>query len=288
MLYQPRPPYQRIPWGSHPGTELTLRLAKVPYTSTLNGVNINQHSQCRLCLREADLCNSHVVPEFFFAQLYDETHRYYAVTNTKGEQIRLLQKGMREKLLCLNCENQFSGYEHHARSVLYGGTEVACEELGQGFRVHGIEYGLFKLFLMSLLWRLAITSLRFWRVLDLGEHHQERLRAMLLSGNPGEPWQYGCTVIGLLHEGKPFKDLISSPAWGKVQGHRVYALAVGGFLFSFFVSSHKPDFVEEAFLQKSGSRLVMRQEFTNIPFLVEMGTEVAIATRGRQFPGQKG
>jgi hypothetical protein len=31
----------------------------------------------------------------------------------------------------------------------------------------------------------------------------------------------------------------------------------------------------------------MREEFTNIPFLVEMGTEMAITTRGRQIPGQK-
>ena len=111
---------------------------------------------------------------------------------------------------------------------------------------------------------------------------------MLLSEDTGEPWQYGCTVIQLLHESKVFKDLISSPARGKVQDHRVYALAIGGCLFSFFVSSHKPVFVEEAFLQKNGSLLVMRQEFTNIPFLMEMGVEVAIATKGRQFPGKKG
>jgi hypothetical protein len=248
---------------------------------------VKQVSECRLCLRKAELCNSHVIPEFFFNQLYDETHRYYAVTSAKGEQIRLLQKGMREKLLCPDCENQFSSYEHHARGVLYGGTEIAAEELGQGFCVHDIDYRRFKLFLMSLLWRLAITSLPMWRVLDLGARHQERLRVMLFSENPGEPWQYGCTVIGLLHEGQPFKDLISSCARGRTQGHRIYGLAVGGFLFSFFVSSHKPSFVEKAFLQKNGNLLVLRQEFTNIPFLVEMGTEVAIATRGRRFPGQK-
>lgn len=260
---------------------------RVRATSQHTGAIAQHTTNCRLCLQAGDLCESHIVPECFFDQLYDKTHRYYALSNIEGKRIRLLQKGVREKLLCRRCEQQLSTYEHHARSVFYGGTEISVEELGNDFRVGQIDYRKFKLLLISLLWRLGITSLEYFRGVDLGPKHREKLRQMLLSGNPGEPWEYGCAITGLLHEGKAFPELISPPAWGKVAGHRVYTMAIGGFIFAFVVSSHKADGLVEGFLQRDGQLLISRREFTQIPFLMHLGAEVVAARKGRPLPGTK-
>ncbi len=244
-----------------------------------------EEARCRLCLQTAVLCDSHIVPEFFFDNLYDKKHRYYALSSIRGKPIQLLQKGLREELLCKSCEIQLSRYEHHARSVLYGGKEIGCEDLGNAIRVVGIDYRKFKLFQVSLLWRLSLTKLEHFRGVSLGQYHQERLRQMLVAENPGEPWEYGCAIIGILHGGNVFKELITQPASGKIEGHHVYAIAIGGFGFAFFVSSHKPDFIGDGFIQRDGQLYTLRREIAEIPYLMQLGSEVSGATQGRWIPG---
>jgi hypothetical protein len=237
----------------------------------------------------AKLCNSHVVPEFFFSQLYDDTHRFYGLSSIAGEKIRLFQKGLREKLLCPTCETQFSVYEHYAQSVLYGGgTEIEVRDFGKMLQVEGIRYEKFKLFEMSLLWRFSITTLKYFRGIELGTTHQEKLRKMLLAQDAGEPWEYGCTITGLLHEGKVFKDLIAPPALAQIDGHDIYTTAIGGFLLSFVVSNHEPVVVRGGLLQKNGRLVILRKEFTKIPFLMTIGVEVARAKGDKPLPGEKG
>lgn len=244
---------------------------------------VNQNPKCRLCLQEADLCSSHIVPEFFYSRLYDEKHRFFGLSGDPEEQLLISQKGMREKLLCKKCESQFSGYETYASEVLYG-ENFAAENLGAITSVGGIEFHRFKLFLMSLLWRLDATTLPFWRDVNIGSTHREALRTMLLAEDPGEPWQYGCTIMRLLHDGKTFAGVISSPAAAKNDGHHLHAVVVDGFVFSFCVSSHKPRSIERGFLQKDGRLVILAREFTDVPFLSEMARAVKTAVGGRDLP----
>jgi hypothetical protein len=223
------------------------------------------------------------VPEFFFSHLYDDKHRFYGVSGHSEEQILISQKGMREKLLCKKCESQFSGYEGYASGVLYGET-FAAENLGAITSVGGIEYHRFKLFLMSVLWRLDATTLPFWRDVNIGSSHREALRTMLRAEDPGEPWQYGCSILRLLHGDKPFTGLISSAAGAKIEGHHLHAVIVDGFVFSFCVSSHKPRFLDPGFLQKDGRLVILAREFTDVPFLSEMARTIKAALGDRALP----
>jgi hypothetical protein len=247
------------------------------------------HAKCQLCLKPAILCESHVISEFFFSNLYDEKHRYYALCSIRGERIELLQKGLRQELLCKTCDGQFGKYEDYAKRVLYGGgPEIVYEKLGGGnCRYWGIDYRKFKLFLMSLLWRLDVTTIPALIGVSLGPKHQERLRKMLQVEDPGEPWQYGCLIARLLHEGKPFKDSISPPVPGKYKDHHIYVMAITGFLFYYMVSSHRPAIVDEAFLRKDGSIVIDQKEITEFPFLLEIGSRIGEAARGRTLPGTK-
>ncbi len=242
------------------------------------------NQRCRLCLQPGKLCNSHIIPEFLFVPLYDHNHRFYGLPGREGERIELFQKGAREKLLCKKCEADFSVYENHARRVLYGGTEISIEDHGSGLHVGGIDYHKFKLFLMSLLWRLAVTTFPYLKGIDLRSDDSERLRTMLLAKDAGEPWQYGCMISGLLHEGRPLKDLITSPARGEQIGLRFYGIAIGGFVFTFFVSDQKVDLLVPGFLRQDGGLMVLRRELRDIHFLMQSASKVAEVTRGKPLP----
>ena len=64
--------------------------------------------KCFLCLSEATLRASHVVPEFFYKPMYDEKHRFFTVSSDPERRDRMHQKGVRESLLCDDCEGRFA------------------------------------------------------------------------------------------------------------------------------------------------------------------------------------
>ena len=79
---------------------------------------------CKLCLKQKDLQKSHLIPEFFYKPLYDEKHRFHVLTTTPEDKNIFEQKGIREKLLCYDCEQYFSQLEDYVRKVFYGGVGI--------------------------------------------------------------------------------------------------------------------------------------------------------------------
>jgi len=84
---------------------------------------------CALCGKNEPLLNSHIIPEFAFKPTYDPKHRYH-VLSTFARRPRLLeQKGLREPLLCAECETRLSQYEHYASQVIDGGVPLRIRDL---------------------------------------------------------------------------------------------------------------------------------------------------------------
>jgi len=69
-----------------------------------------------LCKEDAKLCNSHILPEFFYLDLYEEKHRTLQITK---ENEKYIQKGIREYLLCQQCETKLSRYEKYAKELIH-------------------------------------------------------------------------------------------------------------------------------------------------------------------------
>src|SRR5690606_22273539 len=100
-----------------------------------------------------------------------------------------LQKGVREPLLCIDCEEKFSRHEKYVAEVFSGKREVFLSRAGGLVIAEGIDYTKFKLFALSVLWRAGVSRNNFFRDVELGPH-QEKLRYMLLNDHPGESSEY--------------------------------------------------------------------------------------------------
>jgi hypothetical protein len=175
---------------------------------------------CKLCLEQKNLQNSHIIPEFFYKPLYDEKHRIHVLSTTPEEKNVMEQKGVREKLLCYDCEQYFSQLEDYARKVFYGGVEIGMRNDKNKILFEDIDYTKFKLFQLSLLWRASVSTVRLFSEVSIGAH-EEKLRKMLINKNPGEYYEYGCSIIGLLMEGKRLADqMILKPESLRVDGQR--------------------------------------------------------------------
>ena len=120
--------------------------------------------KCKLCLNEnVELQNSHIIPEFMYQRLYnDQPKRYYIIKiNDKSQSKRIEQKGIREKLLCKDCEVKLSKLENYASETIYAKNlqnKTILKKINQSsnqrilfHKIEKFDYALFKLFLMSLL-----------------------------------------------------------------------------------------------------------------------------------------
>jgi hypothetical protein len=193
--------------------------------------------KCALCDGEKELKNSHIIPEFFYKPLYDHKHRINVLPLTENEKNRYEQKGLREKLLCGDCELQISRYEDHVRKIFYGGTGIFITK-GNPIKISGIDYKKFKLFQLSLLFRAAVSKLDFFHNVTLGPHEKE-IKEMIRTENPGGKLDYPCLVILMLIERNIIIDeLIYPPQYLRIDGHQSFRFLLGGCFWIYYVSSH--------------------------------------------------
>ena len=191
---------------------------------------------CALCNERKELQDSHIIPEFLFKPMYDMKHRFH-VYNVKGKTERKFsQKGIREKLLCRDCEQKFGKYEKYVSDFFDGRTEAISEKINNMVVVSPVDSKLLRLFLLSILWRSGVSNHEFFRQVSLGVH-AETLRQMLLDEAVEPLWRYGCFVTAPLLNGEPQFDLMLQPTQSRIDGLRVYRFVFGGLSWVFFVSN---------------------------------------------------
>lgn len=223
---------------------------------------------CRLCQKDSILCDSHIIPEFFYDPLYDNKHRIKRISFDPSIIIKKVyeQKGLREKLLCKDCEGLLNKFETYSCEIWRNKLLDISNNLNY---INGVEYKKFKLFLISIIWRCGITTNSQFKI-DLNLH-QEKMRNMLLNNNPGNFDEYGCLIYAMVNEkDELIDDLIWFETDFRIEGHRCYRLIFGGYIWVFFVSSHKPpEIASKSFLQNSGDLMIMKATLSDINFMMK-------------------
>lgn len=211
-----------------------------------------QPTQCRLCGNLAILRHSHILPEFLYRPLYDDKHVTMAISHDPAKDQKI-QKGLREYLLCGSCEGKLSKWEHYSADVLRSLPSTANSQSGQLVIKTGVNYDTFKLFLMSLIWRMGVTSNPSFSEVQLGPHEEE-LRNRLITGESGEPLEYCCAFIAPPGE-SGLNQLFQLPKSGRfIDGFRGYICIMLGMFWVFVVSRHSHQMYEHrSFLSRDGS-----------------------------------
>jgi hypothetical protein len=231
---------------------------------------MKQTGKCRLCGAFAELRDSHIIPEFFYKPLYNQDHEFLALSSMTGKPVRIGHKGLREKLLCERCEQQFGSYETFAAPFFKNCADFVVNSGKRFVILDGVDYHKLKLFLLSLIWRLGVTSRVELKGALLGDKHEKRIREMLLAENPGTSGEYPCHITVVTHQGKVVQDLIHGPSLVKEDSHHIWRFAIGGFCFSFLVSSHAaPQAVLEMAANESGRLVVHQREISKMEFLAK-------------------
>ena len=210
--------------------------------------------KCKLCQLEKSLIKkSHIIPNFMYKGLYDEHHKIRTFSPSKaaaGERATTMSASGEYEggLLCKECDNTIiGGYEDYARRALYGGNLPIPRQVGvvNGKNRHGVslsacsnvDYRLFKLFLLSVLWRASISTRPFFSEINLGPH-EEVLRNMIFTSNPGEVYNYPILFLTYKNNRSMPVDLITQPRTNKLKsGHRASIFMITGMVYLFYISA---------------------------------------------------
>ena len=192
---------------------------------------------CALCKGDKPLLNSHIVPEFLHRPHYDEKHRTL-LFDKRNAPSRLLQQGLKERLLCPECEALLQVYEDYFARFWYQQQPLPEVVQVPEVLVTGIDYARFKLFVLSIAWRASVSQIHTG--MSLGPH-EERMRAMLLSADAGPMDQYPiyAGVIVDSETSKPWDGVILAPLKIRVKPHWACRMIFGGVAWTVLTSSHQ-------------------------------------------------
>lgn len=224
-------------------------------------------AKCKLCGEEKVLRDSHILPEFIFKPLYDSIHRFHVISTIPHDKNRIFQKGIREELLCKDCEQIFSKYERYASIVFNKSENINVHRINNEYHFSGIRYDLFKLFQLSILWRIGISKCPGFEKIDIGPHEQ-KIRTMLINENPGKYFEYGTIIIALIGENKLLNGLIITPEQFKHDGFTFIRVVFAGYIWLFIVSSHSSRFpFKEYFLSEKDELIIQVRNAENMKFI---------------------
>lgn len=224
-------------------------------------------ASCRLCRLVLPLCKSHIIPEFIFSKMYDKKHHILEMFDVKEGKFHLIQKGETERLLCRVCESKLNKFERHSRRLFVDALPKPNPPQNRLITIPNLDYRLFKLFLLSILWRASISSRPMYRHVKLGPH-EETIRGIIMAEDPGPQDQYPCIAFPFTLNGDHILDIILEPTYTKFDGHRYYRFVFGGFLFMFFVSSHAlPGGIKKLIIADKGPLTMIPSELGSFAFL---------------------
>lgn len=235
---------------------------------------------CALCKSDKTLCESHIYPKFTYKRMREDRGRFLEFsTERQGENGRAIQDGFKEKLLCEACEAVFQKWEDYFARVVNQKKLLDLERASDGkkwIRVPGFDYAKTKLFLLSILWRTHVSQHLQFRV-DLGDRHEQRIRKMLLVGEPGLPEEYGCVIATPyveFNDGEkeqlrpPVTVTPESVRWD--HGLRLIRMQVDGIFLQFIVGNLElilRSDVRHLFMRQDGVMVVGIEDLTKIWFL---------------------
>ena len=224
---------------------------------------------CRLCLKLNQLRKSHIIPEFLYEDLYDKNHKMIGIHGQGPKGREIVQKGLRELLLCDACEQHINGsFEKPFRKLWVESCPLPVQWHPDYKHQIRVEYATFKLFHLSVLFRAGISTLPEFEVVSLGPH-ETKLRQMLLNRDPGPETTYPIAGYAVLHhKTNKIVNFIARAEAGRIKGRRCYRLMYGGVHWWITVASDTPPALREMALREDGTMVLEGEPWNNI-FIIQ-------------------
>lgn len=192
------------------------------------------------------LTKSHIIPGFMYSPLYSEGHRMAKfrpkdMVQGNGRLLKPHDGEYEANILCHECDNVRLGrLESYAKRLI---EEDLTTVISDRFTHEGllattfanVNYNLFKLFLLSVLWRAGISGREFFKDVNLGPY-EEKLRKLLIEEDAGREDEFPILLMTWLSDSTVRNDIIVQPARGECDRGMKYLFPIAGFIYVFYDS----------------------------------------------------
>lgn len=214
--------------------------------------------------------DSHIIPNFQIRMLKRSEIRYYEVSTDPNVKDQPKQRGFTERLFCAKCDNVLlQRNEDYFARILKSRPLPNTEKTERLLVIRDHDYKRTKNFLLSVLWRMSISSLGIFQAVSLGEKHEEAIRVRLLFDQEFDESEYPIIITAPFINGRFHSDLILQPDCIREGGNRVYRAVIAGLLYSFVVGSVKIDSELPGLGLTKDALVIIRKDAREISFLSE-------------------
>ncbi len=150
-------------------------------------------------------------------------------------------------ILCQNCDNVILGQNleyygskifiekilcNNLKSTKYQKNEVKFDTLSK------IDYQKFKVYLLSILWRMSICNRSFFQDVDLGIH-ENKIRRMILNESPGKVEEYPFVLFDCNDEALNLNGCIAAPVRLLNDSIPSYSVLIAGIIIIFKLTENE-------------------------------------------------
>ena len=192
-------------------------------------------------------------------------------------------------LLCAECDNRrLQKNEDYFARLWTRGPLSEPQRHGRFLIFRNHDYKRCKNFLLSILWRMSVSSLDVFKEVSLGLKHEEILRTGLLADREFDEREYAVTVTAPFIDGRIYEDFILQPDSARLDGNRIYRCVITGMLYTFFVGSAPLRPEVHALSLRRAEFPMAQMEVSDIPFLADAMSRVGQANAARENSKRRG
>lgn len=230
---------------------------------------------CKLCRKEALLQRSHILPKNLIKSIRGEKGHVLDVTGTGRYGINPRQDGLKEELLCRDCETFCNDKYEKPFQTAWRQLALPNPWIPGRLVTAKVDYAVFKLFHLLNLFRSSVSELRELARVRLGPH-QEILRQMLLAGDAGNAQRYA--VAGLVLYDQHTRSLLQTigyPERYTVQARTHYRMIYLSTEWIVLISAGGGEQVRQLALREDGTLVLKGHPYQGHPVLHEMWSRIA-------------
>src|ERR1039458_2618143 len=224
--------------------------------------------RCALCLQVKPLQKSHIIPDFMLKEVEERipkgksgqeqphirTFDFKSLQEISCHQKETAYKkeGLKEYLLCSDCEQRLGAGEKYVCCVLYGGRPIKEHThaarytvrdrhqngnvFKEGHEIRWVEFERFKQFQLGVIWKACVAKGNFFKEATAPARTIENMRKSILSGNYDE--QLVPCVMARLHDPTGMIiEFVRQPKLHPSQSGRI-RIVMGGYIWDYFIEGN--------------------------------------------------
>jgi hypothetical protein len=174
-----------------------------------------------------------------YGDVCDSKHKFVAIKEEKPTKLKPEQKGFREYLFCISCEEKLSVWENNTIKDLRDISSSKSNFLKFTIKgkstvtVSNIKHNSFKKCVLSILFRLSITSFTPFKKYQLGPH-QEIISKILDKNSVHNTFDYPVRIKKVTEDVKHENGVLFGADRGRFDNHIMQSFVAFGFFLMFW------------------------------------------------------